>query len=166
MKNLTTFLLTAILLCGLQTAAHATPAPKLYTLKGDTQGSRIPSIDAKSTIPFNKRFNSLTIEQQNLVKAKFEELGANDSPPFPTRGLRAVYKTVIQANKNYGDNSPLKVTATVDKKGRVSEVVVHNNTNRELVSYIERNLQYAKFDAARCNGVACEMDFPIEISFN
>lgn len=155
-------------------AAHAatearsslTPS-KVYHLKGKAlTGSRIPSIDATSAIPFNKRFEALTAEQQNLVKTKFNDLLNNDTPPFPSSGLRAVYKPLVSANQAFGDDRDLNVTAKVDSSGIVSGVTVHNSSNPQLVSYIEQRLQYVNFEPAMCDGIACDMDFPIEISFN
>ncbi|MBL4671399.1 MAG: hypothetical protein JKX81_03995 [Arenicella sp.] len=152
---------------GTSEARSAVTPSKLFYLKGEAPtGSRIPSIDATSTIPFNKRFDALTAEQQNLVKTKFDDLRNNDTPPFPTSGLRAVYKPLINANQVFGDNSDLNVTAKVNSSGFVSGVTVHNSGNPRLVNYIEQRLQQVKFEPAKCNGIACDMDFPIEISFN
>jgi len=168
MKKLNILLIAASLVCGISTAhAKASPSKKLYTLKGDARvGSLLPSIDAKSSVPFNKRFDALTTEQQNLVKAKFNNLGVNDTPPFPVAGLRAVYKPLVKANKTYGDNSALKVTAKINSFGYVNDVTVHDNNNSQLVDYIERSLRHTKFEPAKCDGTACAMNFPIEINFN
>ncbi len=168
MKMLNILIISVSLVCGISTAhAKATPSSKIYTLKGDARvGSFLPSIDAKSSVPFNKRFDALTTEQQNLVKAKFNNLGVNDTPPFPVAGLRAVYKPLVKANKTYGDNSTLKVTAKINSLGYVNGVTVHDNNNSQLVQYIERSLRHTKFEPATCNGTACAMNFPIEINFN
>lgn len=146
--------------------SDVTPS-KLFYLKGEAPtGSRIPSIDATSTIPFNKRFEALTAEQQNLVKNRFDDLHNNDTPPFPSSGLRAIYKPLVNANQAFGDNSALNITAKINSSGFVSGVAVHNSDNPQLVNYIEQHLQQVKFEPANCNGIACDMDFPIEISFN
>lgn len=148
-------------------AAQASTSAQLYSLKGDARvGTRIATVGATSNIPFNKRFAALTQEQQNLVKAKFDNLGVNDTPPFPVSGLRAVYKPLLKANASYGDNSELNVTAKVTSSGYVNEVTVRGSSDSELVTYIEDSLRNTKFEPAQCNGVACDMDFPIEISFN
>jgi hypothetical protein len=179
MKNITLLAISAAIVYSISafgiTVAHAgtyeaqsslTPS-KIFYLKGEAPtGSRIPSIDATSTIPFNKRFEALTAEQQNLVKTKFDDLRNNDTPPFPTSGLQAIYKPLVNANQAFGDNSDLNVTAKVNSSGFVSGVTVHNNPNPQLVNYIEQRLQQVKFEAAKCSGVACDRDFPIEISFN
>ena len=174
MKKITLLAISAAFLFGIN-AAHAsssegrsavTPS-KLYYLKGEAPtGSRIPSVDATSAIPFNKRFEALTAEQQNLVKTKFDDLRNNDTPPFPTSGLRAIYKPLVNANQAFGDNRDLSVTTKVNSSGFVSGVTVHDNHNPQLVNYIEQRLRQVKFEPAKCDGVACDMDFPIEIGFN
>jgi hypothetical protein len=147
-------------------AEFSSDSGTLFILKGDAPvGSRIPSIAATSKVPFNKRFNALTVEQQNLVRAKFDNLDSNDTPPFPSSGLRAIYKPVLKANKTFGDNSAISITAKVDSSGFVNGVTVHNNSNAQLVAYIQRHIQNTKFEPAKCGGVACDMDFPIDISF-
>lgn len=152
---------------GVSESRSPIPPSKLFYLKGEApSGSRIPLIDATSTIPFNKRFDALTAEQRNLVKAKFDNLRTSDTPPFPTSGLRAIYKPLINANQAFGNNSDLNVTAKVNSSGFVSDVIVHNSGNSQLINYIEQRLHQVKFDPAKCNGVACAMDFPIEIGFN
>ncbi|MFT6407869.1 MAG: hypothetical protein ACJAQ6_001285 [Arenicella sp.] len=149
------------------TAEGSSASSEVFLLKGNAPvGSRIPTIEAKSTVPFNKRFNALTAEQKNLVRAKFDNLSSNDTPPFPSSGLRAVYKPLLKANKAFGDNSDINVTAKVNSSGFVNGVTVHGDSNEQLVAYIQRHLQNTKFEPATCNGVACDMDFPIDISFN
>jgi len=117
MKKITLLAISAAFVLSIN-AAHAgtearsslTPS-KLFYLKGEAPtGSRIPSIDATSTIPFNKRFEALTADQQNLVKTRFDDLLNNDTPPFPSSGLRAVYKPLVNANQVFGDNRDLNVT--------------------------------------------------------
>jgi hypothetical protein len=174
MKKLTLLTISAAFIFSINSAhagslhsPSAVNSSKVFYLKGDAPvGSRIPSIDATSSVPFNKGFQSLTSEQQNLVKATFDNLGNNDTPPFPTSGLGAVYKPLINANQAFGNDKGLSVTAKVNSAGYVNGVTVHNNSNVQLVNYIQRRLQNTKFEPAKCNGIACDMDFPIEISFN
>jgi len=167
MKQLNLLIIAvAIIFSASTTLATASPHSRLYTLKGEAPaGSRIPVTDATSTVPFNKRFDALTSQQQNLVKAKFDDLGKNDTPPFPVSGLQAVYKPIIKANKHYGSNRALEATASVDIAGNVRSITVHNNKNKRLVAYVERSLRGVKFEPAMCDGTACEMDFPIDIAF-
>jgi hypothetical protein len=166
MKKIHLLVIVASLIFSIS-AAHASASAQRYSLKGEARvGSYISTVGATSNIPFNKRFDALTLEQQNLVKAKFVDLGANDTPPFPVSGLRAVYKPVVKANANYGDNSELNITAKISSLGFVEKVTVHGHNNAALVAHIESSLRKTKFQPAQCNGIACDMDFPIEISFN
>jgi len=170
MKTLTTLLLSASLALSIQSASASTSS-KTYSLSGEPRaGTLIPSVAATSNVPFNKRYESLTLDQQELVKAKFDQLANNARPPFPVKGLASVYKPLIKANKLYGDNQPLSVLLDVDSNGKVDGVVVNQlpgtASNPELVAYLDKTLRKTAFDPAYCGGSACSMDFPIEISFN
>ncbi|MFT4634372.1 MAG: hypothetical protein ACI854_000373 [Arenicella sp.] len=176
MKKLTILVISTAFIFSIN-AAHAknsastselsSSTNKLFLLKGKAPtGSKIPSIEATSTVPFHKTFGALTAEQQNLVRAKFDSLRSNDTPPFPRSGLRAVYKPLVKANKEFGDDSDINVTAKINSAGFVNGVTVHNSNNAQLVSYIQRHLQNTRFEPAKCDGIACDMDFPIDISFN
>lgn len=166
MKKISLILISASLLLS-TTNSSASTNKETFSLKGDaTVGTRIKTIDATSNIPFNKAYNELNKEQKSLIKAKFHNLGLNDIPPFPKNGLASVYKPLIQANKAFGSNENIKVNATITRNGLVDKVEVLNQTNQELIHYISQTLSNKKFKAASCNGVNCEMNFPIEISFN
>jgi len=168
MKQLNLLIIAvAIIFSASTTLATAPPHSRLYTLKGEAlAGSRILATDATSTVPFNKRFDALASQQQNLVKARFDDLGKNDTPLFPVSGLQAVYKPIIKTNKHYGSDRALEATATIDIAGNVSNIAVHNNKNKRLVAYVERSLRSVKFEPAMCDGTACEMDSPIDITFH
>ena len=170
MKTLTTLLLSASLALSIQIASAST-ASKTYSLTGEARsGSLIPPVAATSNVPFNKRYEDLTLSQQELVKAKFDQLADNARPPFPARGLADVYKPLIKANKIYGDNQPLSVRLNVNSKGKVDRVTVNQASgtpaNPELVAYLDKKLRRTAFEPAYCGDSSCSMDFPIEISFN
>jgi len=166
MKKFSLLLLSASLLLS-ATNSFASTNKKMYFLKGDTvTGTRIKAIDATSNIPFNKAYDELNTEQQSLIKAKFHNLGLNDIPPFPKDGLASVYKPIIEANKAFGTNTSITVNATIASNGLVNNVEVLNATSPEFINYVTKTLSSKEFKAASCNGVNCEMNFPIVISFN
>ncbi len=170
MKTLTTLLLSASLALSVQSAS-ALNSSETYSLRGEAPtGSLIPSVAATSNVPFNKRYEALTLDQQKLVKAKFDRLADNAHPPFPVQGLASVYKPLLKANKLYGDNQALSVLVGVNSSGKVDGVIVNHESgaaaNPELVAYLDKTLRRTAFDPAYCGDTACSMDFPIEISFN
>lgn len=166
MKNLS-LLLASITLLLSATIATASINKNTYFLKGEPiTGSLIKRIDATSNIPFNKAYDDLNQEQQGLVKKMFVNLGISDTPPYPKNGLGSVYKPLINANKKFGSNSTIKVNASITRNGLVDDVEVLNSPNSEFVAYVQKQLRNTKFKPASCNGISCEMNFPIEISFN
>jgi len=166
MKSMNVIFISAALLLSMATA-NASLGTQKYYLKGDAAtGTRIQSIAATSSVPFNKRYEDLSEHHKNLIKSKFNNLGLNDVPPFPKSGLKAVYKPVLKANKKFAHNQTLRIVVDVTSNGVVDKVVVENSDNQDLNSYLQRSLSQVAFEAAKCNGVACDMQFPIEISFN
>ena len=139
---------------------------KVYYLKGAPQtGSNIPSIIASSEIPFNKSYKNLSDEQQSIFKKKFDDLNVNDTPPFPKRGLKKIYRPIVKANKYINAQGSLQLMANVNANGFVESVKVISSPSEKLSAAAEKVLLSTKFDPASCDGTACEMAFPFEISF-
>ncbi len=139
---------------------------KVYQLKGEAvSGSKIPVIEAISPVSFNKKYSSLSDAEKAIFNAKFHDLNTNDTPPFPSMGLRSIYKPIIKANKNINATGSLHLTATINANGFVESVKVLNSPNVKLAAHAEKVLRNTQFDPANCNGVDCEMTFPFEITF-
>lgn len=166
MKKLSLAIVSLTLLLS-TTTSFASINKDVYFLKGKPMtGSLIKNIDATSNIPFNESYNNLNQNQQRLVKKMFHNLGLNDTPPYPKNGLGSVYKPLIQANKKYGNNSTININASVTRHGLVDNVEILNTATPEFTRYVKHALRSTKFEPANCNGVNCEMNFPIQISFN
>lgn len=166
MKKLSLILVSASLLLSASNT-FASADKTVYFLKGDAvTGSRLQTIEAHSNIPFNRAYDELSQKQKAQVKEKFKSLGINEVPPFPKYGLAAIYQPLIKANKAFGLNKTIKINATITRNGSVDKIEVLNSENAKFNDYIEHALSNAKFKPASCNGVSCEMNFPIEISFN
>ena len=166
MKTLSLLIASAVILLG-TTNAIASTNKNVYFLKGEViTGSLIAPIDAKSNIPFNKSYNELNRAEKSQVRSQFNNLGPNDTPPYPVQGLGAVYKPLIKANRVFGLNQTIKIDARISSNGLVSSVNVLNNNNARYANYLQKALDDIKFKPALCGDVSCEMDFPIKIAFN
>ena len=168
MKKLGILLVATSAICGISSAHAAIEknSSELYKLRGDAPtGTLIPTIDATSPLPFNKNYVALSEKQQDIVKAKYENLGENDTPPFPARGLKTIYEPVIGANKSLGKTGKLKLIAIINKDGYVDTISVEETPSVALSKRAIRALRDTKFDAASCDGTPCEMTFPMEIEF-
>lgn len=150
----------------LLSAGASATSNKTYQLRGDAPtGSRIKTVDAVSPISFNKRFANLSAKEQAIFKAKYDELSINDTPPFPRFGLRTIYRPLIKANKAIEATGSLQLTATVNANGFVESVKVIESPDVKLTAVAEDLLLSTRFDPASCNGIACEMTFPIDVTF-
>lgn len=168
MKNLGISLIIATAALGVSNAnANINKSPsELHTLKGKAPtGTHILSVEAVSPLPFNKRYAALTNAQKEIVRSKYENLGVNDTPPFPSRGLKSIYAPVIGVNKSLGKVGELRLIATINENGRVSNIVVQETPSKALSKRAIRSLRNASFDAASCDGAPCEMTFPMAIKF-
>ncbi len=166
MKTLNLVIVAAALLLTFS-SSHASLGLTQHYLKGEpATGTRIKPVEASSNIPFNKSYEELSKQHQDLVKAKFNNLGIDDVPPFPSKGLKSVYKPVINAHKKFSTTGDLRIVVDVASNGVVNKVAVQDSDNDALNNYLERKLSRVAFEPARCNGVKCDMQFPIEISFN
>ena len=146
---------------------NASAASKVYTLKSDPMaGSKIRSVVATSSIPFNKSFVELSSDQQALFKAQYPNLSANVLPPFPESGLRAIYRPILEKNESLENSGILSLAILVDEKGRVDNVSVVETTSPELEKFAVEALAGVKFDPAVCDGAACSMEFPVKIVLN
>lgn len=148
-------------------SVNASAASKVYSLKSDPiAGSKIRSVVATAAIPFNKSFVELSNDQQATFKAQYPDLSANAQPPFPAKGLRAIYQPIVEKNKSLENTGVLSLAILVDEKGRVDNVSVVETTSPELEQFAVEALAGVKFDPAVCDGATCSMEFPVKIVLN
>ena len=165
MKPLNTAVILAALVTGLS-ASSVSAIGKTYTLKGDKPlGSNIRATLATSPIPFNKRYQELSSEQQEWFNTRFNQLSPDQTPPFPARGLRAIYKPILQEARHTGSRGELSLVATVNPYGEVLEVAIHQSPNEDVTQRAIRTLRSTRFDPALCAGEACQMNFPVHLKF-
>ncbi|MFT5136746.1 MAG: hypothetical protein ACI9XU_000256 [Arenicella sp.] len=143
------------------TAAAA--AQKQYKLKGDApEGSKIKTIDAISTIPFNKNYKALSAEQKEIFKATYGGLASGEIPPFPKKGTQVIYRPIIKAHKEIARSGNLFLVAMVNEKGKVENVSVYESPAESMTQLATNVLFNTAFDPASCNGKPCKMEFPFE----
>ena len=147
-------------------SASAASSQPSYQLRGEPpSGSKIPSVAATAALPFDTGYVALSASQKALVKSAYEALGANDTPPFPQRGLKQVYQPVIEANSSIGATGDLVLIADVNQYGFVETITVAASPAQGLTLKAEEALRNTRFDPATCNVQPCRMTFPVKISF-
>jgi len=138
-------------------------AQEVFQLKGDREmGSRFRPVEAQSNIPFNKTYDELSDQQKDLFKATYGGLKESEKPPFPIKGMQAIYKPIIKAHNDIRRGGNLLLVAIVDKEGKVENVSIYETPSDDMASYASNVLFNTKFEAATCDGTPCKMEFPFE----
>lgn len=155
--------IAAIISVGLSTTAIA---GQTFTLKGNNSptGTRLPSISAHASLPFDKRYYELTQIQRDIYRSKFDSIGVNQVPPFPRNGLKDVYRPLIDANDK-GLRGLLNVNVTINKRGEVVDLVVIDSPSNKLAKASAEVIRNTQFDPGYCAGEPCKMTLPIQINY-
>ena len=145
--------------------AESLPATP-YSLREEEPptGSNISRPTAKgSALPFNKRYNELTPEQQRLVKSQYEPMAEGDEPPFPANGLRNIYKAIADALPRLNGEGELSMFVEINSQGKATAVSVLKSPSAEMTQVVASVLMFEPYKPAVCSGAPCAMSFPFRI---
>lgn len=138
-------------------------ARDMFKMLGDAPvGRKFRPVEAQSPIPFDKRFHQLTEKQMRIYRADFPELEKEDTPPFPEKGMRAIYKPIIKGHERLARGGTLLLVAQINEEGGVDEVAIYESPMKEISELAMSVLFTTKFKPATCAGEPCKMAFPFE----
>jgi len=159
-KSTVSFMLIAPLTFIFQNG-YAEDKQRTYKLLGTApKGSNMRPVEARSPIPFNKKFDQLSERQMAIYRADFDGLKATDTPPFPKKGLKEIYMPLIKGHKRIGGGGDLLVYAEINEKGSVNKVTVYMSPSKKLADLATTVMFNTKFRPPTCNGDPCIMDYP------
>lgn len=150
---------------GCRGAAQMKPRSDSYAidLRGaDSQRSN-DLAGGPGSIPVDKTYHELTTVQQDLVRAQYEQLAANDEPPFPAAGLRPLIEAVDQATRKLLLRGHLSMVVQVDATGTPTSVNILASPDRAANTIAAAALVHQAFKPALCGGTPCPMHFPIRL---
>lgn len=154
------FILIALLTFSSQNG-YTEDKQRTYKLLGTApKGSNMRPVEARSPIPFNKRFDQLSERQMAIYRADFDGLKDTDTPPFPKKGLKEIYIPLIKGHKRIGGSGDLLAYAEINEKGGVNKVTVYMSPSKKLADLTTTVLFNTKFRPPSCNGDPCIMDYP------
>jgi len=134
---------------------------KMYKLLGTApKGRNMRPVEAKSPIPFNKRYHQLDERQTKIYRSYFDNLNAEDTPPFPKKGLKEVYLPLIKGHRKIGGQGELLVYAEINPKGGVNKVTVYMSPSEKLAEVGTTVMFNTQFTPPKCDGTPCTMDYP------
>lgn len=129
-------------------------------------GSKFKIIEAKSRIPFDKRYSELTELQKTIFRENYSDMPKLDTPPFPQKGLQSIYLPIIKGHRRKPVESEIFAIAVVDKQGKVVNVDVYKAPHKKMAELVSTVIFATKFDPAVCNGEPCAMEFPLEMTLH
>lgn len=138
---------------------------KVYSLKQLVVGSMIPQPVVESAVPFDKRYEELTPEQRDILRADYESLAPDDETPFPANGLKPLVEPLARIAINSGFHGPLVASVDVDPAGRSRAVTIFKSPSIEFTEPIRKALLDADFRPARCKGQPCAQAYVLRLDF-
>ncbi|HSH89321.1 MAG TPA: hypothetical protein VK996_05015 [Ramlibacter sp.] len=127
-------------------------------------GSNIRRPVATGSVPFDKRYDELTAEQQANVRSLYQQLGPRDEPPFPVNGLATVYKAISTAQNLLHVQGNLSMFVEIDAKGEPQSVKVFESPDPKMTRAVASILMLEKYKPALCDGTPCAMGFPVRLT--
>jgi hypothetical protein len=164
MRNVA-FALMALAAAGTLAAASAdAPASKTYELKSweAPTGSHIrrSGVDP-GIVPFDKRYDGLTPEQQRAFKDQYEGMPDADEPPFPAEGLQSIYGALASIAMRLNVEGPIEMHVEVDEKGVARAVQVLRTPRQDMIKPAATVLMLEKYKPGMCGGKPCRMQLPV-----
>lgn len=165
----TTVLLSLLLLTGVQAqAGEAAPERTDFRMKQDA-----PSIGTNirrdtvtgSPVPFDRTYAQLTDAQKEAIRSLYEEMKPGDEPPYPLKGLGAIYGPISELQRRLDVEGKLSMYVDVDSEGQATSVSVIASPDEKLTAAVANILMLQRFKPAVCGGSPCRMQFPVRIRF-
>jgi len=116
------------------------------------------------SLPLDKRYSELTLEQQGLLKSEYEAMPQGDEPPFPLNGLRGIYKVVSEGQDKLLVEGDLSMIVEINSQGKATAVSVYKTPSPEMTQLVAAVLMLEPYKPAICGGKPCAMAFPFRVT--
>lgn len=150
----------------MQQVTFAEDAVRHYSIKqsAPSVGTNITKEIVKAgTIPLNKPYADLSTEQKNALRAEYDHMPDSDEPPFPVKGLFAIYKAIANAHEalELQYMGAFNANVSVDSEGKPTSVDVIDSPDAGITNAATFVLMNIKYKPAQCSGQPCSMQMPI-----
>lgn len=137
-----------------------------YSTREYFTGSLIPRrVTTGISVPIDKSYAQLTVEEQRRVKSLYQSMGDGDVPPYPLHGQREIIEAAQKLQKTLRVTGELTLAVTVNAKGEPINVEMLRSPNKEMTKEMAEVLMLQKYSPASCKGVPCQMQYPLRINF-
>lgn len=128
-------------------------------------GTRLIPVPESTTLSFDKPYEKLTPAEKQLIRAKYDNLGPRDEPPYPINGMKPISDDLGKIVERTGVKGRFQALARIDKNGDAKTVSIYALPNDQLKDALSYVLLHPKYKPAKCNGAPCEMDFLLDVNF-
>jgi hypothetical protein len=170
---MTSFLVASTAWADAEDATSPTPeTPARYGIKQSAPdlGTHIrKDVFRPGSLPLNRSYRELTLEQQQAFKSQYEAMPLDDEPPFPVNGLQAVYQPIVKAIERgvlQESRGPLAMDVEVDEQGKATSVQVFSSPDKTTTQLVASVLMFIPYKPAICQGKPCKMGFPVRLQFD
>jgi hypothetical protein len=139
-----------------------------YSLKDDvpdTGSSFRRNVVGGAIVPLDKRYSELSAEEKAILKSQYDGIGPNDEPPFPVDGLLPIYRLVADGQRRLQVTGSMVLSVDVDSGGDATSVSAPKSADPDMVSLVASILIKQKYKPGTCNGIPCNMQFPVRFDF-
>jgi hypothetical protein len=138
-----------------------------YSMKRDEAflGSHIRRAAATGPIPFDKTYAELSEEQKNSLKSVYENMGPQDEPPYPIKGLRKIMKAFVTIGDSLRAEGKVHLLVDVDSRGNATSVSALKVPDPEIARYMANVLMVEKYKPAVCAGHPCAQQYNFEMTY-
>jgi len=116
--------------------------------------------NAKSNVPFDKPYGALSTDEKAMVRSDYTDLAADDEPPYPLEGLKALFDPIGQGlGYVLKGESVYEGRLEVDEQGIPLSMTTLKSPNNSTTRFIARIAMLTKFKPGLCNGSPCRKTF-------
>lgn len=112
---------------------------------------------------FSANWQGLSNEQRSTVREQHSDLGPQDEPPYPARGMGQLHESLRFAAQQLRTPGRLRMSARVDGSGQVEAVTVHDSPSPALKQNAAAVVYRTTFKGGVCAGQPCTMELPIDV---
>lgn len=124
--------------------------------------SKLPTVIGSSFVPPLAGWPELTTGQQNLFKSFYPALAPGDEPPYPLHGMRDMNQVIARIHGELNSyHGAVRVLVLVGSDGKAGSVAVLGKVPPDVARYVSAAIMSQPYKSAVCQGVPCEMRYPI-----
>lgn len=120
---------------------------------------------ALEKLALDQPWHGLPPDHQAQVRDWYDGLPSADEPPFPAKGLGAIYQPLITMQDRVVVEGPLFASVTVDAGGKATQVSFLQIPDPKLKDVLAAILLGTAYKPGLCSGTPCAMEFPVQAEF-